>query len=200
MQAKTPKEARQLGLKTYFTGVPCKRGGVADRRLNGDCLCDSCVDHTNYLKAKWVMSNRSKHLASKKKWAEKNKERQKETTKAWTEQNSEKVIEIRKKWADNNRDKLRSYKRNRRAAKMNAKPQWFGEFDRFVLREASALTVMREKTTGIKWHVDHMIPLQAKTVCGFHVANNIQVIPAKLNAAKLNNLVYVNFAEWIKEI
>jgi len=200
VQAKSPKEARQIGLKTYFTGIPCKRGGIAERRVNGDCLCDACIVFANQLKANWAINNRSKHLASKKNWSEKNKKRQAQTKTIWVKENLEKVAEVRKKWVNSNKDKLQSYRRNRRASKINAKPKWFGELDRFVLIEASALISDREKATGIKWHVDHMIPLRAKIACGFHVADNIQVIPAKLNAAKINNMVYVNFAEWIKEI
>jgi hypothetical protein len=31
----TAKEARELGLKFYFTGKPCKRGHVVKRRVIG---------------------------------------------------------------------------------------------------------------------------------------------------------------------
>lgn len=198
--ASSPKEAKAEGVKTYFTGVPCKRGGIAERRLNGDCLCRACVDNTNQIKAKWVIENRDKHLKSKKKWAENNREKQREISLNWLKNNPDKFAKIKKKWRDNNRDKLSIYKRNRRASIINAKPKWFSEFDEFVVTEASNLVSSRLKATGIVWHVDHMIPLRAKNVCGLHLANNIQVIPAKLNASKRNNMVYVNFAEWIKEM
>lgn len=60
------------------------------------------------------------------------------------------------------------------------------ELTEFVFEEAYDLAKLREKITGYKWHIDHIIPLNGKTICGLHVWSNLQVIPATLNLSKGN--------------
>lgn len=74
-------------------------------------------------------------------------------------------------------------------SKKNAVPAWYSELDRFALEEAYELCRIREEETGVKHHVDHIIPLQGIEVCGLHWYKNWQVIPAKENLSKGNKLL-----------
>lgn len=120
--------------------------------------------------------------------------------------------EVRRQHYQSNQDKARAYasqyrKANpdiiraqlakRRAMRIERTPSWYGEADDLVLREAVDLVRMREAATGIEWHIDHMIPMQAEEVCGLHCAANLQVIPAVLNVSKQNRLIYTIPGEWI---
>ena len=84
--------------------------------------------------------------------------------------------------------KLNSYKVNARnkeykQKKRNSMPAWA---NKFFIEEAYHLAQIRTKLFGFSWHVDHIIPLQGKNVCGFHIETNLQVIPAKENLIKGN--------------
>ena len=74
-------------------------------------------------------------------------------------------------------------------SKKSAVPVWYSELDSFVLEEAYELCHIREIETGLKHHVDHIIPLQGVEVCGLHYYKNWQVIPAKENLEKGNKLL-----------
>jgi hypothetical protein len=133
-----------------------------------------------------------------------------ERLRAWRAANPERVLELanrgkperrlaaQAKWraanVEQERARARAYRLNnpaqyaanaaaRRAATLRARPAWA---NRFFLSEAYALAALRSQVTGTKWQVDHIVPLRSPLVCGLHVDNNLQVIPAAANASKGN--------------
>lgn len=97
----------------------------------------------------------------------------------------EKHLARGRQWRARNPAIASAWVAKRRAAKLNATPSWAIPF---FIAEAYSLARLRQKLTGIRWHVDHIVPLRGKTVCGLHVHHNLQVIPATLNHRKTNRI------------
>jgi hypothetical protein len=86
-------------------------------------------------------------------------------------------------WARNNSHKRSASQRRREILKFQATPLWG---DEFVIEEIYHLSKLRSELTGVKWHVDHIVPINSEIVCGLHVESNLQVIPGILNISKGN--------------
>jgi len=69
------------------------------------------------------------------------------------------------------------------------------ELDNFVFHEAFLLIELRNRITKIKWHIDHIVPLNHKYASGFHNAFNLQVVPEKWNLRKSNVRIDKLFGE-----
>ncbi len=82
----------------------------------------------------------------------------------------------------------------RRARENAAKLSDFGEFDRFVIQEAKAACLRRERMTGYAGAMDHMVPLARG---GKHAWHNLQVIPEALNQWKGTRAVLTQPGEWV---
>jgi hypothetical protein len=95
------------------------------------------------------------------------------------EREREKATEYRKR----NADKVNAATVKRKVIKLKASPSWGNDF---FIQEAYNLAQLRTKLFGFSWHVDHIVPLKSKLVCGLHAFTNLQVIPAIINLTKRN--------------
>jgi len=141
------------------------------------------------------------HEYKKKLYAE-NKEKFADENKQYYALNKEKVIAKTKEYCQNNKEKVNKYKllyyinnhhkyvaasRKRKAARIQRTPGWLSESQLRMIECFYFEAKMLEVETGIKHHVDHIIPLQGKNVSGLHVPENLRVISAKDNLIKSNS-------------
>lgn len=146
----------------------------------------------------YYLTNKADHLVYSVEWSKKNPERRK-VNYTKSRQNNLAVYRAREAayrarnraacnerinaWKAENKPLLAEYSRRRQAAIIKAVPPWSNqEAMRAFYIEAERL----RKETGSDWHVDHIIPLTSKLVCGLHCEANLQVLPGKENLRKNN--------------
>jgi hypothetical protein len=131
--------------------------------------------------------NRETRLVKAKEWRDANKDKQVAAIKAWRERNPERTATMYRDWAERNRDKVNAKWMKRESAKKHRTPSWLTDDELWMIEQVYDIAATRTSMLGIEFHVDHIIPLQGKTVSGLHVPWNLQVLPAKLNRQKSNH-------------
>lgn len=156
--------AKDAGERIYFTGKPCVNGHLDYRIVS----CGSCV----VCKKEYAKTEEVKRI---------NREKAKERRIKFPHLEREKS----KRWAQKNKFNLVARSQRRRCKKLNATPPW--------VNHGNILAIFKEReeknrNERVVYHVDHIVPLQGENVCGLHVPWNLQIITAKENQRKGNNL------------
>ena len=155
------KQAMLDGKPTYFTGKPCKYGHIAERRTaKAECIACETERNNSNLRKEYMVSYAEKQRA--------------------------KLQEIATRWQKNNKGKVNANTAFNHSAKMLRTPRWLSSFDKLHIKCLYQVAAMRTKHSEIAWDVDHIVPLQGKTVSGLHVPWNLRVIPKKENILKGN--------------
>jgi hypothetical protein len=121
--------------------------------------------------------------AKGKEWAEKNREKSRACKAKWQINNRQKKAASQRLWLANNSEIHAAYQAKRRASTLSSTPKWA---DLNAIKTEYQLAKWCSDVTGELYHVDHIVPLKGKMVCGLHVHWNLQVLPAKINLQKGN--------------
>lgn len=122
-------------------------------------------------------------------WKKANSHKVRESWQQYSKANRQAVAEYRRKYYAQNRELYLAHAAARRSAKERATPPWFNDDMNGLVREAYALARQRRELLGGQWHVDHIVPIRGKQVCGLHVPWNLQVILAQENLRKGNRFL-----------
>lgn len=133
----------------------------------------------------WYETHKESERAKARLRGQVNKKRKNETHRAWGRAHPDRRLAYGRSWTKRHPAEKRAAKARRRAAELRQLAEW-ADHEAIKAIYAEAIRLTRE--TGIKHHVDHVIPLQGKLVWGLHVETNLQILTAKDNHKKGNRL------------
>lgn len=183
---KTRAEAKASGATHYFTGKSCVRGHIAPRKTKGSCV--ECM------KEDWASDNeRRKNLPKS--------EAAKEAARRYYQKNRGAVIaraaarphnevrQYKQKYKDANPELYKALTSVRKRRHRNATPKWLGSQEKVAMRQLYLKAQELTKLTGVRYVVDHIVPLINPDVCGLHVPWNLRVMTQEENLRKSNKLL-----------
>jgi hypothetical protein len=116
----------------------------------------------------------------------KNRDKDLEKSKLAYQANAEDRKAKQRLWSKINRGTANALSKNYKLKKINATPKWLSESQLLHIKCKYQLAAMLNIHGVEPWHVDHIVPIRGKDVCGLHVPWNLRVIPAKENMTKGN--------------
>ena len=134
--------------------------------------------------SEWAKENRARLTAKAAKWRAANLDVARAINRAFKRRNVVTISAAHAAWVASNRDKRRQTDAKYKATKLMATPKWA---DKKAIAKIYLSAVSIERNTGQRMHVDHIVPLQSKWVCGLHCEANLQVLAGALNESKRNS-------------
>jgi hypothetical protein len=172
-------EAKEQKLPRFYTGQPCVNGHTVERfTSSGACIICARINQR-----RWNSKSVERIRGYGRKHYQNNRETRVEAARLYRQNNPDAANAATRKWRQKNKEVMLAHNSKRRARMLQAMPPWLDTKD-FVSIYADASRISKE--TGIPHHVDHIVPLVNKWVCGLHVPWNLQIIPAKENQRKNN--------------
>lgn len=161
---------KELNSKTYLTSVPCKNGHLNVLRYINTGKCVECVRAGCRRRTK-AYNHRTGF----------------KTVKTWRANPINRRHELdldahRRKTTGLAKDAAKSARR--RSSKLHATPSWS---EKELIKQLYQAALYLKRLTGIKWDIDHEVPLKNSLVCGLHVYQNLQLLPHVDNVKKSNS-------------
>lgn len=194
-------------MKTCITcGVIKPLGEFYRRSDSPNGYRNDCKDCRKNLSSNNYFRNRQKNLETRRKYYLKkvaeNPDFQKE--KYWSDveaakalnrkyylRHREKRVARAVEYAKKNSAKANATKKKYKLAKKRACPSWVVSSPNLcaMIEDIYCNAQKLTKETGIVHHVDHIVPVQGRNICGLHVPWNLQVLTASENCSKQNKLL-----------
>ena len=172
-------QARQRGMRRYFTGKPCENGHIAERQVS-NWTCLECHNHrkiVSYFSNHDEIKQRRRERHSERMNASEYKEARRLASQKYKQLNPDQNAAHQSAWAKRNRASLRAVRADYRAKKHKATPSWANK---------DSIREIYKAASELGFDVDHIVPLRSKIVCGLHCEANLQILPPLDNKSKGN--------------
>ena len=158
-----------------------------------DGLAYCCKECSNEKVSQWIRDNPSRHKANQSSFYQRTKATRAIYNQMYNSINKERKAENDKIWHEANKDHVRKRAKiyraspKGRAIKNESTRRSRIPFENAVPAWADRQAILEFYANCPKgYHVDHIIPIKGKTVCGLHVIQNLQYLTASENARKTN--------------
>jgi hypothetical protein len=135
--------------------------------------------HREYTR-KWKAANKKRLREYRAKWYAEHKDAELSNMAIWRQENAPRVAEYTIRYVETHKPQRTAIQMKRHTAKMQRTPSWLTSEDYEVIKQVYV------EAAALGYEVDHIYPLQGKTVSGLHVPWNLQAIPKALNRSKYN--------------
>ena len=190
---------RRLTNAGFMLGRVCANHvGLHGKRYVSDGKCPACAverharwkkahpDRARELSAQWRKANPEKVREKHERWKKQHPDSERERAARRRKAHPHKFAEYKARWYAANKPKAAALKAKRRAKQIQRTPSWLTQLDKRRILEYYGEAARLTRESGVLHVVDHIYPLQGKTVSGLHVPDNLQVIPSRINASKGN--------------
>ena len=121
--------------------------------------------------------NRAAYAKKRRELRRKNRDEHIQKCRAYKEKTRDRVRDLERARRQRDPAKFRESVARRRAARKMATPAW---------ADREAIIGIYREAAKAGCHVDHIVPLTSRLVCGLHCEANLQVLPGKENQSKGN--------------
>ena len=178
-----------------FKGNPCRVtqseqevSNFSKQKTSKDGLSNICKVCDSLRGKRYYNENREQVLKRTSEYQKKNPHVRRKAGLDYYYRNRESCLAYRKEWSRLNPDKICAQASARRFRIRKAMPKWLTKEHKSEIQDFYWLSRDLKLVTGEDYHVDHIIPLSNKNVCGLHVPWNLQVIPSDINLRKSGKL------------